>query len=171
MEQFSILKLTYYVLWALAILGGFAVVFGRNTVHCALALVGTMLCLAGIFLLIHAPFVALIQVFVYAGAIMVLFLYVVMLLNPRRAESIAVSAIMRRAVAVILIPIFSLIVTLWMLPVYVTMLGRAKVQAAGLKEIVSKMLQQYLLPFELTSVLLLIAILGAVIIARRDRTE
>src|SRR3954462_13885933 len=59
------------------------VVFHRNPVHCALLLVGVLLSLAGVFILLHAQFVAALQVIVYAGAIMVLFLFVVMLLNVR----------------------------------------------------------------------------------------
>ena len=80
------MTLAYIILAGLAVAGSAAVVLTRDTVHSALSLVGVMLCLAGIFLLLHQEFIAAIQVIVYAGAIMVLFLFVIMLMNMREKE-------------------------------------------------------------------------------------
>src|SRR5437763_14225732 len=76
----------FYFLSALALLGGVLVITRRNPVHSALALILTLLALAGIYLMLYAPFVAGVQIILYAGGIMVLFLFVIMLVNIGRAE-------------------------------------------------------------------------------------
>src|SRR6476659_11396540 len=76
----------FYFLSGLALLGGVLVITRRNPVHSALALILTLLALAGIYLMLYAPFVAGVQIILYAGGIMVLFLFVIMLVNIGRAE-------------------------------------------------------------------------------------
>ena len=79
----------FYIFAALSILGGLGVLFLRNPIHCALSLVGTFFCLGAIYVMLNAEFVAVIQVLVYAGAIMVLFLFVLMLLSSKDIEQYA----------------------------------------------------------------------------------
>ena len=164
----TVLYILYAILFTTALLSAFLVVITRNTVYCALALIVTMISLAGIFLLMHAPFVALIQVFVYAGAIMVLFLYVIMLINPRQEYPTEMLVRWRRVIVSLLGAIFILLTSAWLGNTFSRIEIDYTLQAADIKDMVGKMLLYYLLPFELTSVLLLIAIIGAVIIARRD---
>src|SRR5215470_11028119 len=76
----------FYMLSGLAVLGGVLVITRRNPVHSALALILTLLALAGLYLMLYAPFVAGVQIILYAGGIMVLFLFVIMLVNIARAE-------------------------------------------------------------------------------------
>src|SRR5437870_1394194 len=76
----------FYLLSGLALIGGILVITRRNPVHSALALILTLLALAGIYLMLYAPFVAGVQIILYAGGIMVLFLFVIMLVNVGRAE-------------------------------------------------------------------------------------
>jgi len=76
----------FYFLSALALSGGVLVITRRNPVHSALALILTLLALAGIYLMLYAPFVAGVQIILYAGGIMVLFLFVIMLVNLERSE-------------------------------------------------------------------------------------
>src|SRR5579871_2851743 len=75
----------FYLLSGLAILGGLLVVTRKNPVHSALALILTLLALAGLYLMLYAPFVAGVQIILYAGGIMVLFLFVIMLVNINRS--------------------------------------------------------------------------------------
>jgi len=161
----------YSFLFALAVMSAGFVAFSRKAIYCALALVVTMLSLAGIFLLIQAPFVALIQVLVYAGAVMVLFLYVIMLINPRVIEQVTVVAITRRGWAAFAGAAFLLLVFGWGLSLWTTMAAAPPPRAVDVKEIATLLLTDYLLLFEVTSVLLLVAIIGAVLIARRHETE
>src|ERR1700751_1804097 len=76
----------FYLLSGLAVLGGILVVTRKNPVHSALALILTLLALAGLYLMLYAPFVAGVQIILYAGGIMVLFLFVIMLVNIERAQ-------------------------------------------------------------------------------------
>src|SRR5215469_5199136 len=76
----------FYLLSGLALLGGLAVITRRNAVHSALALIVTLLAIANLYLMLYAPFVAGVQIILYAGGIMVLFLFVIMLVNLERAE-------------------------------------------------------------------------------------
>src|SRR6266536_3636901 len=76
----------FYMLAGLAVLGGILVVTRRNAVHSALALILTLLAVAGLYLMLYAPFVAGVQIILYAGGIMVLFLFVIMLVSIEKAE-------------------------------------------------------------------------------------
>src|SRR5947209_5400088 len=76
----------FYLLSGLALIGGVLVITRRNPVHSALALIVTLLALAGIYLMLYAPFVAGVQIILYAGGIMVLFLFVIMLVSIERVE-------------------------------------------------------------------------------------
>src|SRR5512135_364049 len=76
----------FYLLAAIAVLCGIAVIVQKNPVRCALSLIGTLLALAGLYLMLSAPFVAGVQIILYAGGIMVLFLFVIMLVNIERAQ-------------------------------------------------------------------------------------
>src|SRR5215510_1110043 len=76
----------FYLLSGLAILGGIFVILRKNPVHSALALILTLLAQAGLYLMLYAPFVAGVQIILYAGGIMVLFLFVIMLVNIERSE-------------------------------------------------------------------------------------
>src|SRR6202049_860070 len=76
----------FYLLSGLAVLGGILVITRKNAVHSALALILTLLALAGLYLMLYAPFVAGVQIILYAGGIMVLFLFVIMLVNLERSQ-------------------------------------------------------------------------------------
>src|SRR3954463_1206512 len=76
----------FYLLSGLALLGGILVITRRNAIHSALALILTLLAQAGLYLMLYAPFVAGVQIILYAGGIMVLFLFVIMLVNLERAQ-------------------------------------------------------------------------------------
>src|SRR5246127_5854993 len=76
----------FYLLAGLAILSGILVITRKSPVHSALALILTLLCLAGLYLMLYAPFVAGVQIILYVGGIMVLFLFVIMLVNLEHSE-------------------------------------------------------------------------------------
>jgi NADH-quinone oxidoreductase subunit J len=146
-------------------------VFHRNPVHCALLLVGVMLSISGLFILLNASFLAALQVLVYAGAIMVLFLFVLMLLNIRDE-----SALLTRGAAKgfgILFAIIVFVELLWTVlspqvepggMVASTSLPRSFGSPAAIGRVLYTV---WLYPFEITSILLLIAVIGAVVLAKR----
>jgi NADH-quinone oxidoreductase subunit J len=148
---------------------GISVVIQTHPIASALSLIGVMGSLAVLYLLLGAEFIAAAQVIVYAGAIMVLFVFVIMLLNAgaetRRGRSYVVE----------LVGAPLLIVLLGLLAYFVQRMtpGSPVVRFGAFKggsaqEIGRALFTQYLLPFELTSVLILIAILGAIVLARKE---
>lgn len=156
-----------FLFWVFAIVGvgcGIRVVFHRNPMSSAIYLVVTMLCLAGLYALLAGPFVAVIQVLVYAGAVMVLMLFVIMMLNLRE-ETLQREGSTR---AWLVAGIIGLALVLFLVPPFPRTPVSALPAAFGtIEDVGSKLFTVYLLPFELTSVLLLIAIIGAVILAKR----
>jgi NADH-quinone oxidoreductase subunit J len=159
----------FYVLAAITLASAFFVVFLRRPIHNVLFMIQTMIGLAGLFLLLQAEFVAMVQLVVYAGAVMVLFLFVIMLLNldqvklpidPRAVRS-WVGVALAVAVAVLLLPILNAVVPSGAVTA-------EKVAGISNTEIIARELfTTYLLPFEIASVLLLAAIIGTVILARK----
>jgi len=150
----------------LVILSALGVVISRNPVRSAMCLVVTLFMIAVMFVFLDAYLVAALQVLVYAGAIMVLFLFVIMLLNlqedPREPARKAMRAVVT-AVAAALVLLISGAVT-WS----GFRASAPPAESFGTTEALSERLfTHFLLPFELTSLLLLVAIVGAVVIARR----
>ncbi len=166
-------SIIYYALFVIALGAALMVVLSRNTVYSAVFLILTMLCLAGIFLLMHQEFVAAIQVIVYAGAIMVLFLFVIMLLNLREREILLPDFRSLRVWVVLLVLVFFVQIGLTFSVVLRQMQYASPPETPPdtIPLIAKTLLTKYLLPFELVSVLLVIAIIGAAMIARRDEPE
>jgi len=154
-----------------------AMLFARNAVHAALFLVGSQIALAVAFLLQGAYFVAAVQIIVYAGAIMVLFLFVIMLLGVDRREALVEPLQGQRPLAVFMAGIFSLeiLYIAWKGVDFVA--GGVAEGARSLQElnqdpgnvesIARVLFDRFLLPFEATSVLLVVAIVGVMVLARR----
>jgi NADH-quinone oxidoreductase subunit J len=157
----------FYILAATALVAGALVVFQTHPLRSALWLIVNFFAVAGLYLLANAEFIAAIQIIVYAGAIMVLFLFVIMLLNLRQPEEPSpMPALGTKILAV------SLAVTTGFLMMYgfkktVLIPVRAGAPGLGNTESVARLLfTDYLLPFEVTSVLLLVAIVGAVVLSK-----
>jgi len=153
----------------LALVCGFLVIVQRHAVYSALFLILTMGALAGLYILLEAHFVWAVQVLVYAGAIMVLFLFVIMLLNlPREDVPYARRDFRRILLAGGLAT--ALLVELGAVLVFRPSAGAGKALTPGFgtTEMVGRLLfTQYLFPFEITSVILLIAIVGALVLAKK----
>ncbi len=162
-------ELILFVLFAAAaVAGAVSLILQRHPIHSALSLVVVMVALAALYLLLGAEFVAAVQVIVYAGAIMVLFVFVIMLLNAGVEERTNLSK-MARYVG---LPAAGLLGAsiVWRLAQSARALGVSPVADKGVdtRELSRMLFQQYVLPFELASVLILIAILGAVVLAKRE---
>jgi NADH-quinone oxidoreductase subunit J len=178
----------FYVLAAAAVVTAALCILSRSPMSAVLWLVGTMLSLAGIYVLLNAEFIAAIQVLVYAGAVMVLFLFVIMLLNLGSARSdlrgppaVAAAVVIT---GLLLVELFAL----WRYtparlaaevaqaaefrdPATLFMAGELARQETESRGVVGglavPLFQVYLIPFEITSILLLAAIVGAVVLAKR----
>jgi NADH-quinone oxidoreductase subunit J len=170
----------FFLLALLAIAGALAVVLLPNPIHSALMLVFTLMATAGLFLTLGAQFLAVIQVIVYAGAIMVLFVFVIMLLNMRAGESgeenlhrIGLGQSIGIGLAALLMLQLGLLVLAGKPSLLKAIHPAAdlEAQAGGHSQAIGLLLYgKYLLPFEVASVLLLVAIIGAVALSRRHLT-
>ncbi len=157
----------FFVLAAVSLISGGLVVFQPHPLRSALWLIVNFFAVAGIYLLAHAEFIAAIQVIVYAGAIIVLFLFVIMLLNLRRPEEAPAMPFYGQKLAGIILAGFSALIMIYAYTRVKLPAAKELVPGLGNTEMIAKSLfTDYLLPFEVTSVLLLVAIVGAVVLAK-----
>jgi len=166
----SLPVLMFFVCGVLAVTGAILLIWAKEPIHSALALILVMVSLAVLYLLLGAPFIAAIQIIVYAGAIMVLFVFVIMLLNAGAEEHTDFSRLAKYSglpLGVILI--FWAAHWLWRSPV-ATAEGTGGLIAGpdSTRNLSVQLFRQYLFPFEATSILILIAILGALVLARKE---
>jgi NADH-quinone oxidoreductase subunit J len=168
--------IVFVVAGAACLVGAVGVVASRNPVHAALSLVGTLFGIAVLFVAQEANFLAAVQVIVYAGAIVVLFLFVIMLLGVDRAENLRVEPLgggQRLTAGVVAVGVLGLVLTTlastgWEATGAV---GEVDEAVPDINQLGEALFTRYLYAFEITSVLLVIAVVGAVVLARRVRGE
>ncbi|MBZ5597216.1 MAG: NADH-quinone oxidoreductase subunit J [Acidobacteriia bacterium] len=158
----------FYLLSGAAILGGVLVITRKNPVHSALALIMTLLAQAGLYLMLYAPFVAGVQIILYAGGIMVLFLFVIMLVNIEKVQKQEqfnkqwlVGIVAAAALGVLFVLVYMKGESLF--PKHVVRLA----EESNTQEIAVLLYGQYMFAFEIASLLLLVAIIGAVVMAKK----
>ena len=160
----------FFIFAALCIAGALNLLMQRHPINSALSLIVVMISLAVLYLLLGAEFLAAAQVIVYSGAIMVLFTFVIMLLNAGEEDRSKSTSLVSSAAGfpgvVALVCLLSFVFLRERLHLGATRLGDQVVSTATLAQ---KLFTDLLLPFEVTSVLILIAILGAVALARKEQ--
>ncbi|MBI3219966.1 MAG: NADH-quinone oxidoreductase subunit J [Bacteroidetes bacterium] len=157
----------FYFLSFVAVLSALMVVFSKNPVHSVLYLIITFFAIAGHYILLNAQFLAAVHVIVYAGAIMVLFLYVIMLLNLNQETEPHKSTLIKLAAAIsagLLLVVFvgSIRGSEQM------MVQPQQVEVGSVKDMGRVLFKEFLLPFEISSVLLLVAMIGAVMLGKNE---
>lgn len=166
--------LLFYLFAGLVLAGAVGVVTLRNPMYGALSLLGAFLGVAALFLLRHAEFVGLVQIFVYGGGVMVLFLFVIMLVNLHRLQESRMFASTVPLAAVVGAVLVGLVV--WAVarapqgsvPAGTSALRSIAGAPVGNSEAVAWVLfRDYLVPFEIASVFLLVAMIGAVVLGRK----
>ena len=169
----NVTLILFIVLALTAVATALGLLVSRNAVYAALFLVLNFASVAIFYLLLGAPFIAMAQVTVYAGAIMVLFLFVIMLLGAEQLR-LSQSISWQQPLAIILgavllieagVILFSTQSTAALLPPFSTLNS----EAAGPTAIGTALFNQYLLPFEITSVLLLVAMIGAIVLSKTEK--
>jgi NADH-quinone oxidoreductase subunit J len=158
--------LVFWLFAILAVAGAVMLIFHKNPIHSALSLIATLFSTAALYVLLNAGFLAVMQVLIYAGAIMVLFVFVIMMLNLQSAELGIRSHAVKKAIAAAIAIAVGV--------KFITVLGGLSIDKAVLGEgfgtvqtVGQIMLVDYVLPFEAVSVLLLSALVGAVMIAKK----
>jgi NADH-quinone oxidoreductase subunit J len=159
----------FFFLAAIAILGAISLILQRHPIHSALSLIVVMVALAGLYLLMGAEFVAAVQIIVYGGAIMVLFVFVIMLLNAGVEERTNMSKLAGWAGLPLAIALMGFLAA-------AVARSTDRVQAvaqsgapAPTKVVAGLLFQEFVYPFELTSFLILVAIIGAIVLAQREK--
>jgi len=168
------LDLILFLVLALVAIGtAMGMLLSRNAVYSALFLVLNFITVAVFYLLLGAPFIAMAQITVYAGAIMVLFLFVIMLLG---AESLPEAQVLpwQRPLAIglavlLVLEAGYLLITRAAVAAAVPLPGETVNTMENLRELGMSLFNEYLLPFEGTSILLLVAMVGAIVLIRKDR--
>ena len=156
----------FFVLAAVAVAGAVSLILQRHPIHSALSLIVVMVALAGLYLLLGAEFVAAVQIIVYGGAIMVLFVFVIMLLNAGEEERTNFSKLAAYAGIPMAVAVAGLIAAA------IARSSLPPAQATGAltstKSLSMLLFRDFVYPFELTSFLILVAILGAIVLAQRE---
>ncbi len=169
--------LTFVIFAVLALGSALVVVIHKNPVYSTMSLVLTLFSLAVLFVMLGAPFIGVLQVLVYTGAILVLFLFVIMLLNIGKEESQMAGQRPQIVAAVLAAMVFGGLLILALGAYQATMPPATPLdpQMVSLKGLARELFDQYLLPFEIVGLLLLVAVIGATVAARRppqsDATE
>jgi len=160
----------FIILGLAAIISAIMVISFRNPMASAIALIVTLCAIAGLFAILGATFVAALQVIVYAGAIMVLFLFVIMLLNLKRDEFGPEKRRLQRSLALIVGTLLVVEIVIFLnagLAGFGPSPAGETASFTSITELSSLLFTKYLFPFEVTSLLLLVAIVGAVILAKK----
>jgi len=168
--------LLFYAFAAVAVVASLLVIAQRNPIHSVLLLIASFGALSGLYVLLDAPFVAVIQIIVYAGAIMVLFLFVVMLLNApheetdfdERVHPLLRPGPMRFGALLAGLLVAELIWAIDRGPETVEFANRS---VSSVAEIGQSLFTDYMFTFEVTSILILVAMVGAVVLARREEPD
>jgi NADH-quinone oxidoreductase subunit J len=158
----------FYLLAGLAIASGVLVITRKNPVHSALALILTLLSLAGLYLMLYAPFVAGVQIILYVGGIMVLFLFVIMLVNLERSvrekqfnQQWIAGVAAALALGALFVAIYVKGRDLFPAPL------KPALETDNTQRVGEMLYSNYMFPFEIASLLLLVAIIGAVVMAKK----
>ncbi len=171
-------SLLFLIIGSITIVCALCVVFQKNPIYSAIFLIQTMVSLAVLYVLLHAQFIAAIQVMVYAGAIMVLFIFVIMLLNLSKAdvEGERDNLLFQKSSAIILG--FILLVMIGVVSVKTIFQGTKgeytpeSISQIGNTQLIGKLLfTKFVFPFEIASILLFVAIIGAIILAKKQIIE
>jgi NADH-quinone oxidoreductase subunit J len=164
---------TFWVLAVISVAGALGVVFARKAVHCAVLLAAVMLSLAVLYALAGAPFLAFVQVIVYTGAVLMLFLFVLMIVGVTSADSVVETIKGQRLAAGLggigLLVLLSLIVGKAVIGPAAK--ASSNLGASNVGGLATLIFTKYVFPFEVTSALLITAALGAMVLAHREPTS
>jgi len=162
--------LVFFVLAALAIIGALSLILQKHPIHSALSLIVVMVSLAGLYLLLGAEFVAAVQIIVYGGAIMVLFVFVIMLLNAGEEEHTDFSKLAKFGGLPLALALTGLLAAAMVHHAGTVPNPKNPDALASTSSISMMLFSTFVYPFELTSFLILVAIMGALVLAQREKS-
>lgn len=164
--------LIFYILSAITLATAFLAVYSKNPIHSAIYLVICMTTIAGHFLMFNSQFLFIVQIIVYSGAIMVLFLFTIMLMNLNKEDEVHKPRV-SRLVAMITFAVVSLVLVAIFIntkPI-VGDYDTTGEDFQSIKVLGKILMNEYMVPFEFASVLLLVAMIGAVLLSKKEKTN
>jgi NADH-quinone oxidoreductase subunit J len=165
--------IAFWILGPIALAGAIGMVLFRNAIHSALSLVATMMCLGAFYVIEQGPFLGLVQIIVYTGAIMILFLFVLMLVGRDASDSVVETIRGQRWAATLFGLGFALLVAISVGRAFEGQhpvdLDEPNANGGNVHSIASLLFTKYLFAFELTSALLIVAAVGAMVLAHIER--
>jgi len=168
----SAILIIFYVLAAITLSTAFLTIYSRNPIHSAIYLVICFFSIAGHYLLFNAQFLAIVHIIVYSGAIMVLFLFTIMLMNLNREDEVHKPRITRLG-AIVVFCLMSLV----LIAIFVNskpIVGEYDTSGEdfqSIKVLGKVLLNEYMVPFEFASILLLVAMIGTVLLSKKENTN
>lgn len=168
----STLLILFCILSAVTIATAFLTIFSRNPIHSAIYLVICFFSIAGHYLLLNSQFLAIVHVIVYSGAIMILFLFTIMLMNLNKENEVHKPRITRLGAIVVFCSM-----CLIMIAIFINskpIVGEYVVTGEdyqSIKVLGKVLLNEYMVPFEFASILLLVAMIGTVLLSKKEKTE
>ncbi len=168
----SSLLIIFYFLAAITLATGFLTIYSRNPIHSAIYLVLCFFSIAGHYLLFNAQFLAVVHIIVYSGAIMVLFLFTIMLMNLNKEDEVHKPRITRLGALIVFVVMSIVFITIFINSKTITGDYDAIGQDYQSIKVLGKiLLNEYMFPFEFISILLLVAMIGTVLISKKEKSN
>ena len=168
----STVLIVFFVLAAITLSTAFLTIYSKNPIHSAIYLVICFFSIAGHYLLLNSEFLAIVHIIVYSGAIMILFLFTIMLMNLNREDEVHKPRITRvRAIIIFIIMCIVLMI------IFINSTPIADVPEPlgedyqSIKVLGKVLLNEYMVPFEFASVLLLVAMIGTVLLSKKEKSQ
>ncbi len=165
----STILIIFYILAAITLATAFLTIYSRNPIHSAIYLVICFFSIAGHYLLFNAQFLAIVHVIVYSGAIMILFLFTIMLMNLNKEDEVYKPRITRLGAIVVFCLLSIVLITLFINSK--TIMGEYDLTGEdyqSIKKLGKVLLNEYMVPFEFASILLLVAMIGTVLLSKKE---
>lgn len=165
----STVLLIFYILSAVTLATAFLTIYTKNPIHSAIYLVICMVSIMGHYLLFNAQFLALVQLIVYAGAIMVLFLFTLMLMNLNKEDEVHKPRMTRLAAIIVFIVLSGILIYVFTDTKPIVGYDYSGEDYQSIKVLGKVLLNEYMVPFEFASILLLAAMLGVVLVSKKEK--
>jgi NADH-quinone oxidoreductase subunit J len=166
----SPILITFYFLSAITLASAFLTIYSKNPIHSAIYLVICFFSIAGHYLLFNAQFLAIVHIIVYSGAIMVLFLFTIMLMNLNKEDEVHKPRITRLGAVTVFVLMSIILVTIFIHSKTTIGYDTSNQDFQSIKTLGIVLLNEYMVPFEFASILLLVAMIGVVLLSKKEKT-
>ncbi len=167
----STVLILFCVLSAITLLTAFLTIFSRNPIHSAIYLVICFFSIAGHYLLLNAQFLAIVHVIVYSGAIMILLLFTIMLMNLNQGDEVHKPRITRLGAIVSFCLVCLVLIKIFINSKPIVEYDYTGEDYQSIKVLGKALLNEYMVPFEFASILLLVAMIGSVLLSKKEKLE